>query len=184
MNFGPKNIFKGTQSDGKSMRIEEWNYSTLAGSDLIDIFGKIIVGIFVGCITSPILAFKSIIGFDGNLKVINIIGIILSTFFLYECYSGGIILTAINIFLSEGPINFLVCINVIALIIHILLLFSDIIHYVISKLFKTEDDRIQCFVILLVMVCVLSYRLSSGNLKEAEGWVKHNINANLVGYTK
>lgn len=184
MDFGPKNIFKGTNSDGKPFRFEEWDYSTLAGADLLNISSQIFVGIFIGCITSPMLAFKSITGFDGNLKVINIIGIILSVIFLYQCYSGGIILTALNILLSEGVINFLVCINIVGLVIHILLLFSGVIHYVISTLFKTEDARIQCFVILLFVVCVLSYKITRGNLKQYEGWVDHNINANLVGYTK
>lgn len=184
MNFGPKNIFKGTKSNGKSIRVEEWDYSTLAGSDLIGIFGKIFLGVFVGCIMSPILALQSIFRFGGQLKVICIIGIILSGFFLYECYIGGIILTAINIFLSEKPINFLVCINIISLLVHVFLLFNSIIYLLISKLFKTEKSRTEFFIILLVILCTLAYKLTSGNLKEAEGWVKNNINTNLISYYK
>lgn len=129
MNIFPKNVFNGQNSDGSTFTMREWDFGTLA---TLQGFGFIIalIFMFVLCsIASPILVVMTLIAFNGKPQINNLLGIGISTYFLIDCYHNWLGASAIYIFCDDAQMRFIIAINIIALIIHLLLLLgSSIIH--------------------------------------------------------
>lgn len=175
MDFQPKSIFKGRDSKGSSYRMEEWDYNTLAGPELTSIFMNLVMGVFIGWLLSPIFAIFTILSFNGRTSILNILGIFVGGYFLYDCYHGWLCLALTKIFLSEAIINFLVIVNIITLVVHFVLLFSTLIHKLIVKNFTEEESRVKVFLALIVIVITIAYFSTYDMMKDKKGWVQHKV---------
>ena len=82
MNFRPEKVFLGKHADGSNLRIEEWNYDSRAGYELAGSFMSIFAGVLFVQIISPFLLVLTILGFNGRANILNIIGVVLGSYFL------------------------------------------------------------------------------------------------------
>ena len=106
MKLSPNHIFKGTNSDGTTFEVEEWDFATIAGLQAITFFGMLIAGCAFAAIASPILLILSIPVFGTNHgKILNLVAIIVSLLFLNSCSSDGLMVSALNLFCDAPMIK-------------------------------------------------------------------------------
>lgn len=180
MNFRPEKLFLGKNQDGSNLRIEEWNYDTRAGYELIGSFYHIFAMVIFVEIISPLILIKSIDTFNGRATIFNVIGLLLGSYFLYDAYHGWLVTNFLNIFLSEKVINVLIYLNTVSVVLHaVFLLFSTIIYNTINYIFTSEEKCKQAFLSIIVsiglVVTLLMYTLLTSN----PGWINKNIQACL-----
>ena len=172
MELTPKNIFKGKNSDGSAFRVEEWDYSTLANLELIGWICTLIVIVLVGACISPILVILSLFNFTGRAKLLHLIGIIISAYFLFDSYNGWLGLAVLRVFLEDSTLNLLVAINCAAVLLHAVFLLFGIIIYNESEKYKSK------FILPIIITLVVGFiGLSYGfNItKKHKDWAGKNM---------
>lgn len=180
MNFRPEKVFLGKHADGSNLRIEEWNYDSRAGYELIGGFMNIFSAILFIQIVSPFTLILSILNFNGRTNILNIVGIILGGYFLYDAYHGWLVTSFLHILLSESIINILVCLNAISVVFHIIfLLFSGLIFNTINITFDTEDKCKRAFLTFILVIGWILLLFTNETLSSNPGWVDRNIQASL-----
>lgn len=178
MNFRPEKLYLGKNPDGSNLRIEEWNYDTRAGYELAGSFMNLFVGVLFVQIISPFLLILCILNFSGRANILNVIGILLGSYFLYDASHGWLVTNFLHILLSERIINILVYLNTISVVLHtILFLFSTFIFNVINKKFNTKDDCNQAFLCIILILTFFIFVLTENTLDSNKGWVNKNIDA-------
>ncbi len=171
MELTPKNIFKGKNSDGSTFRVEEWDYFTLANLEMIGWICTLIAIALVGAFISPILMILCLFNFTGRAKLLHLIGIIISAYFLYDCYSGWLGLAILRIFLEDTTLNIIVAINCAALLCHTVILFFGIIIY--NEAAKLKNAFLLPILVVLVIGFIgLSYGFSI--TKKHKNWATKN----------
>lgn len=110
-NFGPKNVHKGTNSDGTKFRVDEYDFNTYAGLEL----GKLAMGLLCFGLIAPFVSviffLCAIWNFDGRSRIEYPMCILLSTYFLFDAFKGWVVLCLVSIFFDENQINWLLGIN-------------------------------------------------------------------------
>lgn len=125
MNITPRSIFKTKGADGSITTTQEWDFATASNLEVTGMLGILVVCLLLCSIASPILLIFCIYNFTGRIIVPHILGLIIGAYFLYDCYSGWLGLSVLNLCFEESTINLLVAINVIAVLTHaIFLLFG------------------------------------------------------------
>jgi hypothetical protein len=176
MNFRPEKVFLGKHADGSNLRIEEWNYDSRAGYELAGSFMSIFAGVLFVQIISPFLLVLTILGFNGRANILNIIGVVFGSYFLYDAYNGWLVTNFLHILLSEGIFNILIKLNAIAVVLHlILLVFSNLIFNIINKTCDTEDKCKQVFLSIILIVGFVVFIFTDYVLITHPGWVDKNI---------
>ena len=185
MNFRPEKVFLGKHADGSNLRIEEWDYDSRAGYELAGSFMSIFAGVLFVQIISPFLLVLTILGFNGRANILNIIGLVLGSYFLYDAYNGWLVTAFLNILLSEGIFNILVKLNAIAVVLHlILLVFSNLIFNIINKTYDTEDKCKRAFLSIILIVGFVVFIFTDYVLTTHPGWVDKNIQESLERNTE
>ena len=122
LDIFPKNIFKGTNSDGTTFRVEEWDYGTLAQIEFVESFFLLVAGIFIAAFIGPIYCVVALLHQNKFRNPFHIVIMLLCGYFVYDAAHGWIGLAALNLFLSEEAINWLIGINIASFITSFLLL--------------------------------------------------------------
>jgi hypothetical protein len=176
MNFRPEKVYLGKHANGSNLRIEEWNYDTRAGYELVGGFINIFSAVFFIQIISPLILLFTILGFNGRTNIFNVIGLVLGSYFLYDAYHGWLVTNFLRILLSESVINILVYLNAISVVLHaILLLFSAVIYNTINIRFETEDKCRQAFLVFILAIGCIVVIFTKDTLNLHPGWVDKNI---------
>jgi hypothetical protein len=180
MNFRPEKLYLGKHANGSNLRIEEWNYDTRAGYELIGSFINLFSAIFFIQIISPIILVYTILGFNGRANIFNVIGLVLGSYFLYDAYNGWLVTNFLHILLSERVINILVYLNAVSVVLHpIFLLFSTVIYNTINITFETEDKCKQVFLGFILAIGFTVVIFTNNTLESNVGWLDKNIQACL-----
>lgn len=180
MDFRPKEILFGTNSDGTKFRIENWNYDSLAGVDLARGLVNLWWLIFLAFLISPYFLVITLIVYCGRLNYLNIIGAAIGCYMLYDAYNGWIFTTGLHIFFNEKWMNYIIYLNVISVVLHVFLtLFGATTHKIIVASIKTEEKRTKAFLILLAIIGGVCILITSSILTTNKGWMEKKINANL-----
>jgi hypothetical protein len=138
INFTPRNIFKGKNSNGTSFTVEEWDFGTIANFEIAHLLVMIALGFAIGSVISPILLAISLIFFKGRAALLHIIGVIFSGYFLIDCYNDWIGIMVVYLFCDEPELIFIVALNFASLLTHASLVFfvsslpKTIIIYIIT----------------------------------------------------
>lgn len=178
MDFRPEKVYLGKHADGSNFRIEQWDYDSRAGFELIGGFMNIFAAVLFVQIISPILLALCVYNFNGRANILNFIGIILGGYFLYDAYNGWLVTAFLNILLSERIFNILVYLNAISVVLHILLLlFSKIIFKLINKYNDTEDKCEFTFLLMLLIIGFMVYVSTDTIIRSHPGWVDANLEA-------
>lgn len=174
MNFLPKNTFVGENADGSEYRIQEWGYQDLMNVDLVRIIFLFVVSILLGSIISPIIIIACLLNYNGIFRVGYILSILISSMFLYDCYSGWLGTITLSLFFDENIMNLLVMVNIIAIGLSLFfMLFGGIFHKLISN--KNESVAREKFFVLIIVIILLGYLYSYNITDKNIGWVDKNI---------
>lgn len=128
MNFTPKNVFEGENSDGTTFTMAEWDFNTLANLQIGSLFLMLIAGSLLSTIISPILLIMCVLTITGRVKVINIMGIVIGIYFLIDYKNDWLCFGILKMFLEPSQLKIVFAMNVASLGTHILfLVFGKII---------------------------------------------------------
>jgi hypothetical protein len=173
MQILPDKIYKGFDGNGNPITLEEWDYTTFMGWQLAGNIALLIAGIFIGSILSPILLLLGIYGFNGRRYFLHIVGALISTYFLIDCYNAWIAMAVIRIFCEESTLNFLLAINSAALLGHLgLFLFG----WTLQKKYGDKPSDLLAYVLGLAFACCfVGYTFSNAITHDHNGWVESNV---------
>lgn len=181
MNLTPKYSYRGSIGPDGKIKIEQWDFSTLAGYQLAGIFFTLIGYAFIGALISPFLAIVAICCFDGKFHFQYILGILVGSYFLYDCAHPGIMIALLDFFLDEKLFNYLIVFNVIAVVLQIIfLIFGNLIIDILISFVSKEETRAMIF---YCFVGILSSYLSLATFKYLEdrkGWFERNTAESLA----
>jgi len=176
MNFKPEKVFLGKNPDGSKLRIEEWNYNSRAGLELAGSFINLFVYVIFVQIASPYLLALSILTFDGRKNILNIIGLLLGFYFLYDASHGWLVTNFLHILLNETILNLFVYLNALSVVLHgVLLFFGGFLFRIINKNCKTKTKCEETFTSILAIIGFIVLLYTSTILNNNKGWVKKNI---------
>lgn len=142
-NFMPKNIFKGTNSDGTTFRVEEWDFITLSNMELPRIIVMAIFFLVFSAFASPILTLLFIFGSVFRAKIFYFISGLVAAFMIYDFTYGIFILEALSMFFDNAGITYILFANILSLVIAVIMFFfggmiQDWMYKPISSI-KDED---------------------------------------------
>lgn len=160
-NFLPKSVFKGTNSDGTTFTAREYDFGTFAVLELGSFLGYLLVGGIFCAIISPIMLVMIMLTFTGRFNFIYLLIFIFSGYFIYDCAQGWLFSAFLNIFIEEGGLIFLTCINIgCFVIISILTLFGKTIVNVINTMSDDVNTRYIIFFVATGVVFLITYLIS------------------------
>src|ERR1035438_6864861 len=116
MNITPRSIIKGTNSDGTSYTMEDWDYSTLANLQSVGLFFMLIGAAIFSSIAGPITLVVCILTMNGRVKLANIFGILATAYFLIDASNCWIMSQLIHFFCDNTQFKILIGINLACLI--------------------------------------------------------------------
>lgn len=185
MNFSPKSVFTGKGSNGENITFFEWDFATWAGFAFVSNIFYLLVALLLSAVASPILLVFAIVYFDGRNKLLYLIGIIVSSYFLYDCSHGWLVLSGINVLFSESTINFLVGTNVAALILFsVFFVIGGTLNNFIEDLTPTIQGRWMVFIIFLSLIILPSVIVTMSNKSDNKGWIMTNLKSESEGAKK
>jgi hypothetical protein len=113
-------------------------------------------------------------GLNQKTSSLDDVRLVMSGYFLYDCNHGWLVLTGINLILSESTITFLLGLNVASIILFgIFLLIGVRLHNFIEDLTSSIEARWLIFICLVGVVGVTSVIGTYSTKKK--GWVMTNI---------
>jgi len=184
MNFTPKYSYRGSIGPDGNVRINQWDFSSIATLEIFNLITTLLAYAFIGALISPFLVILLVWYFDGSFRFSHIIGILVGSYFLYDCAHPGIFIALLNFFLSEKMFNILIILNTVAVTLHIiLLLFGNIIHYLICTYIPNhvEDYTRQFVFLLMVGIITLIVAISTNNyLMKRSGWLERNLDETVA----
>ena len=123
MHILPKNVFNGVNSNGTTFTMREWDFKTLANLQGLAFFISLFI-IFLSCsIIAPLLLILCLVQLDKRVIANNIVGIVVGSYFLFDCYHDWLSIRALAIFCDASQITFMIALNVACLVTHISILF-------------------------------------------------------------
>lgn len=181
MNLTPKYSYRGSIGPDGKIKIEQWDFSTLAGYQMIGIFFTLIGYAFVGALISPFLAIVAICCFDGKFHFQYILGILVGSYFLYDCAHPGIMIALLDFFLDEELFNYLIVFNVIAVVLQIIfLIFGDLIIDILISFVSKEETRAMLFYAFVGIVSAYLSLATFKYLEDRKGWFERNSAESLA----
>jgi hypothetical protein len=173
MQITPKNVFRGTNSDGTKFSAEEYDFTTFAQLEAAHVIVMLIAGLLFSSIASLIILVVALHAFTGRVIVPHVLGIVFAAYFLIDAYNGWLTLTVLSMFVSESTINFLIALNAGALVTHLVLaIFGWNIALFLRKK-ETTQDKLVSFIGIVAAVLIGTFIITSrivGSDKN-KGWV-------------
>lgn len=187
MDFMPKYILKGKNSNGSSSRTEVWDFPTLVTMETPSYIILLVMGLMTVPFIGPLLLLFSLLKCGGRAPILNLIIIFFSAYFLYDCAHGMLAITVLSWFFNEENINIIVGINTAALTIgSFFLIFSGLIYSLVLSPYNAIDEEAKlkasekvetnlvvliCFVIILTCIMIgVGYNTAAKH----KGWVQYN----------
>ena len=151
-SYAPKSVFYTKNADGTTTRTEQWDFRDIANINIILCILAGVVFLAATSIVAPILIIALIFVFNGQGKVLNILGIIASCYFLIDATHGWLGVLTLNLLFSVATINYLFAINGACILINVIfLLFGGEIY----KYLMTLTNEIKQKNTLLLIIGVL-----------------------------
>ena len=178
-NLFPKNVFKGTNSDGSKFTAREYDFETFANIEVGSFFLMLLGGICFSAFVSPILFLITVFTFNGRVTVLQILNVLVSSYFLLDCYNGWVFLTLMSIMFSDSTLSVLVNINVAIIFVNLVLIFFGRFIYNLISYGGDEDEnegKLWIFFMGIVLVLfIFGYSRGSSITKHHPDWVNKNL---------
>lgn len=194
--FIPKNVFKGTDSNGNSYRFEEWDFSTLATMETFGFIFYMIIIFAFGSIAAPLLLLLFLISIGTSGRFIYLITGLISTYVLYDFANGWLCLISASFFLSDKYLNYVMNANIITLLVSVVFiifggLLDKFVFKPVSNLTEDEFNKLNStkqrelhkeieikktyVIILIYILCLIGILIGTHIQNENKDWVKTNI---------
>lgn len=158
MNIFPKNVFRGQNSDGSTFTMAEWDFSTLAQLQGLSFLITLIVSFLAAAVASPILLLVCLFTLNGQLRMINIVGILISAYFLIDAYNSWLGMSILGLFCDKAGITFMVALNVASLITHIaFFVLNGVTHRWLTSDENKRLERIPVYLFTVAMIFGVSF---------------------------
>jgi len=116
MDFTPKSIFKGTNSDGTTFKVNEWSPDSIGNLDMSPMIPMLVFWCCLMAVASPIMLLLSLVYYRGLLQLSSIIGIIVGGIFLCCAYFTWLPFLFLMIFFTEDVMNFMIVMTIATMI--------------------------------------------------------------------
>lgn len=117
MNFIPKSVFRFKDSQGNITTGNEYNFGDI-GAGNYEFIEPLIISLIFAIIASPILLIISIITYSGRVQVTNILGLIIGSYYLIDCYNDWYISGFTLLWFNVQHITFIICMTVASIMAH------------------------------------------------------------------
>ena len=185
MDFRPKEVVFYKDASGKVMRLETWNYDTLAGVELAGMLMNLLWLIFVAFLIAPFFLYVTISMFCGRFNFLNVIGALVGCWVLYDASQGGLLTCGMNILFSEKVFNYIIILNAISVVLHIFLaVFGTITHKLIVDNLELEKTRVTIFCWIMFILGLITYHVQANKLNLHPGWMQKNIDTHIKEITR
>ena len=144
----PRSIFKGKNSDGTPFTANEWgpdSIGNLPTGGSFTTFGLIILFMVL---LSPITLF---IGFLTSNKFVNLVGAMVGTYFLIDCYNHWIVFHMTMVVVTNQIMVFFIMLNIASVITNVSLL-----------VLKSLTNSIAVMVVIGIVIFTLSIKIYDG----------------------
>jgi hypothetical protein len=141
----PRSIFKGKNSDGTTFTANEWvpdSIGNLPTGGSFTTFGLIILFMVL---ISPITLF---IGFLTSNKFVNLVGAIVGSYFLIDCYNHWLVFTMTMVLLTNEVMVFFIMLNIASVITNVSLL-----------VLKSLTNSIAVMIVIGIVIFTLSINI-------------------------
>lgn len=174
MNFLPKNVLVGRRKDGSEFTVEEYDFDTYSNIQLVNGIAYLLAFGLIAMVASPILLFIFLLHYSGRFHFGFIICVILSGYFVYDCYKGWLLSAFLNIFM-EGPVfSFFVKLNLACIGISIYyLILGKITFHTIIGLTQNVVNRYLLFFGFTFLIGFIVFSFSERYI--TNDWVNQNI---------
>ena len=144
MDLIPKSIFKGTNSDGTTFKVNEWSPDSIGNLDMSPIIPMIFFWCCLMAIASPIMLLLSLIYYRGLPQVSSIVGIVVGGIFLCCAYYTWLPFLFLMIFFTNEYMDIMIIATIATMFGNALLL--------IPSFFL--GGRLKIFIVVLAIVGV------------------------------
>jgi hypothetical protein len=183
LNFLPKNISKGTNSDGSKFTFKEYDYGTYLNIEFANFFIYLLFGALFSSFVSFFILIYTILYFNGRFSLMYILGIIFSCYFLYDCYHGWLLLLILSFLCDSGVgvqdywiIDMLVAMNIGVLLVNVALIIfgGQLYSWVIGNIEKVSV-RWLYFVSFVLIVFIYGYQKGNKITNKDKEWVERKL---------
>ena len=178
-NFLPKNVFKGTNSDGSRFTAREYDFETFANLEVGSFIVMLLGGVCLSAFVSPIMFLVTVFTFNGRVTVLQILNVLVSGYFLLDCYNGWIFLNLISIAFSDSTLTILVNINVAIIFVNLAFIFFGRYIYNLISYGSDEDENEGktwlFFMVIVVALFMFGYSRGKNITKHNTDWVNKNL---------
>jgi hypothetical protein len=174
MDFLPKNVHVGRRIDGSKNIVEEYDFDTYSNIQLVNGIAYLFAFGVIAMIASPILLLIFLLQYSGRFHFGFIICVILSGYFVYDCYKGWLLSAFLNIFM-EGPVfSFFVKLNLASIGISLyFLILGKITFHTINELTQNVVNRYLLFFGFTFLLGYIVFSFSERYI--TDDWVNQNI---------
>lgn len=175
-NFLPKNVFKGTNSDGSRFTAREYDYETYATLEIGNFFVVLIMGSLFSAFISPFLFIFLLLSFNGRFSLMPLACILFSGYFIYDANHGWIFMNILSIIFDNDQMSFIYNMHYAILVASgILLVFGTVIHKFICQMTTEVSMRWIIFLSAIALALMLGYNKGKQYTSKQPDWVDKNL---------
>lgn len=127
MDLIPKSIFKGTNSDGTTFKVNEWSPDSVGNLDMSPLLPMIFFWCCFMAIASPIMLLLSLIYYRGLPQLSSIVGIVVGGIFLCACYYTWLPFLFLMIFVPNEYMDIMIIVTIATMFGNVLLLIPSLL---------------------------------------------------------
>ena len=142
MGFLPKEIIRGTNSDGSKFTAETWDFSDWQGVKIGYLIFVLILLAFICPFASALMLLACVSEFEDRPKANNIFGILIGCYFLLDTYNQWWVFHISRAIVGDTMFKYFIILTIASIITHIYLLFEiDNIYDKLSLTLKDITER-------------------------------------------
>lgn len=175
-NLLPKNVFKGTNSDGSRFTAREYDYETYATLELGNLIILILFGGLLSAILSPFVFIILLLGFNGRFSLMPLACIFFSGYFIYDANHGWLFMNVLSIIFDNDQMSFIYNMHYAILVASgVLLVFGTVIHKLICQMTTDVSMRWIIFLSAIGLALMLGYSKGKSYTSKQPDWVDKNL---------
>jgi len=175
-NLFPKNVFKGTNSDGSKFTSREYDFDTYATLEMGNLFLVIIMGGLFSAFISPLIFLFLVLSFNGRFSLMPIACILFSGYFLYDANHGWIFTNILSIIFDNSQMSVIYNMHYgIIVASAVMLFFSNTIHKAICSVTQEVAVRWVLFISVIGLALFIGYAKGNQYTSKQPDWVDKNL---------
>lgn len=158
MGFLPKEIIRGTNSDGSRFSAETWDFGDWQDFRLGYLIFILILIAFICPFASALMLLASVSEFEDRPKMNNIVGILVGVYFLCDAYNQWWVFHISRAIVGDTMFKYFIILTIASIITHCYLLFEmDNIYNKLSLTIKDSTERKGGFLAYIVGLLIIGH---------------------------